>query len=320
MPAACAASSSPLSAQGGPCAAGAGFAGAEGLAALAAAFGLPGSIGPWRPLGPDLLAAEHGGRTLLAKRHRMLTPERAPLLEAVLGAARAAGVAPVMLPARGGALVLAGADGWYGLMEQAPGEVPEAGQGLGRAARAVARLHLALARVPGRAACPRAVAPQAAAGLLARAGLDELARAVAPVAAAAQALPGQLVHRDLHQGNFLLGPQGALVLDYDSFASGPRVADALFAALRLSGGDAAGMGRFMAVYGALAPPAPVEDAAGLAALAWDVLAKLAFVLREREAGNGYYEKDFQKYIGLARRALELERAFPGGVRALGGGR
>ncbi len=104
---------------------------------------------------------------------------------------------------------------------------------------AVARLHLPW---PGSG---RRLPPGRArtAPLLARAGLDELARAVAPVAAAAQALPGQLVHRDLHQGNFLLGPQGALVLDYDSFASGPRVADALFAALRLSGGAAAGMGR-----------------------------------------------------------------------------
>lgn len=299
-------------------AAAASFASPGGLTALAGAFGLSGpDPTAWRPLGPDLLAAEHAGRTLLAKRHRMLTPERAPLLEGVLGAALAAGVAPPMLRTRGGALVLAGADGWYGLMELAPGEVPRAGQGLGRAARAVARLHLALAGVPGRAACPRAVAPAQAAGLLARAGLDDLARAVAPLAGAAQALPVQLVHRDLHQGNFLLGPQGALVLDYDSFASGPRVADALFAALRLSGGDVAGMARFMAVYAALAPLAAAEAAAGLAALAFDVLAKLAFVLREREAGSGYYEKDFEKYVGFARRALELECEYPGGVPVLG---
>jgi len=296
------------------------FSDAE-LVALGQGFGLAGVDSlVWAPFGDSgaMRLVRVGGRELVAKRHWMLSGDRAALLGAVLDAAQAAGVAPPILRTVAGGLVLELGGAWYGLMERVQGEPPACGRGLGRAGCAVARLHLALAQVPGQAVCPRAVAPDEAALLLARAGCDDLGREVRAAAEASAAMPRQLVHRDLHAGNFLLRDNSALVLDFDSFSTGARVADALFAAFRLAAGEVAGMARFLKAYEADVPLSAKERTHGLLALACDFLLKLAFIQRRREAGETLFEKDRRNYESFALRALDLARRYPGGLEQLQG--
>lgn len=295
------------------------FGGDDVLFALAGAYGLDG-LDPagWEAFGDGMRLVRHGGRILVAKRHWMLTADRATLFDAVLGAVTRARLAPHHLRTAEGTYTLRLDGGWYGLMEHVVAEPAHSGKGLARAGRAVASLHRTLATVPGRADCPRAVDRPEAERLLGAAGLHDAAARLADRERAVAELPAQLTHRDLHAGNFLFTPDRAWVLDYDSFATGPRVADALFAAYRLSGGEERGMARFLAAYAEVVPLTAVERAAGLSALAQDFAHKLAFVLYRDEAGDATFDKDRENYAGFVRGALALAARRPGGLDELEG--
>lgn len=283
------------------------------IAHLADVFGISrAEAASWTPLpGGRILA---GGR-LLVKWHWMLTADRAPLFEQVLRATGESGTAPGAVAARDGALAPRFGGRFFSLFHR----VPERGQAAdhpAEAGRAAGRMHRALAGVEGKAACPRGIDADAAAALLGGHGRPDLAEALVACSRAVAGAPGQLVHRDLHGGNFLSTAHGVLVVDFDSFASGPRIVDALFGAFRLAGGAPGVMAAFLDAWAAEAGMSPEESRAGLDGLAADFLLKTGFILREAAAGNTAFVKDLDNYLGYSERALALCAAFPGGVGQL----
>ncbi|HIJ93314.1 MAG: hypothetical protein QF583_00295 [Rhodospirillales bacterium] len=83
------------------------------------------------------------------------------------------------------------------------------------------------------------------------------------------------------------------------------VADAFFAALRLGGGTADGMRRFLDAYRREAPLEDAEIALGSRFLIADLARKYAFIFRRGNSGDDRFIKDAGKYEQLIELAMDF---------------
>ena len=270
--------------------------------ALLAKFGIavaPGAVRPF-PGGRDLRRVEHGDGLLL-KRFWRLDAHRAPILDAVLEVCSSRGITPPWLPSTEGGRLLRSGDAYYGVRAFVP-ERPDPIDSA-RAAESVARMHLALADVPYRGPEPLPplhVPPGQVRRLLHDNGLEKFAPLLDAAERLAPQVPRQLVHNDLHPGNFLAGSGGRVYLiDFESFSANPRIVDVLFAGFRLGEATVDAARRFLDLYAAHLEPTPEEHRLGPLLLAADFVRKIAFILKEREAGNAAFMSDMEKYRGYA---------------------
>lgn len=274
---------------------------------LARAFGLgPSPLAePLQPGGHLFKVSGERGPAML-KEHWFLTPERAAMMGQVLAALAEAGVCPAWLPAADGSVMIQSGDRYFSLMPRLTAEPIRVPEDLTEAASLTARMHRALAGLDGEGLrSPMWADAAVVMEELISVGRPRLAEVIARTEAAAKEVAWQLVHNDLHEGNFVKAEDRLYLIDFDSFSFNPRAGDVFFAAFRLTGGDAAMMRRFVDEYQQHNPLTARERGLGPLLLAADLIRKLAFIHREEMRGNGFFVKDRAKYNGFIARALAL---------------
>ncbi len=116
----------------------------------------------------------------------------------------------------------------------------------------------------------------------------------------------QLVHNDLHPGNFIQAVSGKVYLiDFDSYSVNYLIADVMFAAFRLGNGNINFITDFLEKYDSLNPLTEEEKKYAFLFLANDFAKKIGFILHEKEKGDGFYMKDYDKYNNYLKQTLAI---------------
>lgn len=259
-------------------------------------YGLDAGLKP-EPLGAGGHLFAVGDRVL--KHHWFLTDDRAPVLGAVLSDLAECGVHPRLDRDSEGNVLARINGGWFSCMEVLESAKPPVAEDALQAAQVLAEAHAVLAR-HGQGTVLRSpmwADDAAIARELESAGEHALALHVRG-ASELQGLTTQLVHNDLHSGNFLRSSGRLYLLDFDSFSTNPLIGDVYFCGLRLAG--ARGVMGFAGAYTEAARLPAKDMDAGWAVLLADLARKIAFIGRRERAGDATFIKDREKYLGFVR--------------------
>lgn len=257
---------------------------------------------PVRPAGETAQAGLHSawadGRRLVVKR-LPLRPGRDPgVLGAILTAAGRAGVAPLPLPDGNGNSVTVTGDGISYTYAWIPGETPATAELRSLGPATVARLHAALAPLSFQTWRNHIDHTVAANGLLDFSLLpaslrDTGERVEAVCTGIAARRPQQIIHADLHPGNFLHrwdDGGGLVVLDLDSSTWSLREEDVGVAALRCCGTDPKTFAAFVTAYNATADTTVAATACAWCA-ARHAVRRIAYIAHARAAGDTAWASD-----------------------------
>ncbi len=118
----------------------------------------------------------------------------------------------------------------------------------------------------------------------------------------------QLVHNDLHSGNFICSKSGKVfIVDFESYSENFLIGDLLFAGYRTAMRNSSLFIEFVKRYDGYHPLTDAEKRYGCLILAVDFIKKLGFILHEYEKGNSFFMKDYKKYQRFAEDTVLLAR-------------
>ncbi|MBI9079227.1 MAG: phosphotransferase [Pseudodesulfovibrio sp.] len=254
----------------------------------------------------DLCRIKTGSANLVLKKFWRLSPERAHVLDSMLKACSMAGITPSLLHTREGSTLLRKDKYFYSICEYIPPLAKPPADFVEQGANVVAKMHQILSTIPGQGIrAPLHVEKKTLLKILIKNDLSKYTPTLEQADEAKILTRSILVHNDLHPGNVLFGLDGkSYLIDFESFSHNPLVADALFAAFRLSKGNKQISEKFMSHYEQAMPLTPSEKQHGYLLLAADFIRKIAFIFKEMEDGNTTFMRDLEKYKRFASTAIQ----------------
>lgn len=249
----------------------------------------------------------------LLKRYKLVQSDRLAILENILSSCSVQGCCPDIYLDQNGDLISTVGQAFFSLMAYVDTRAVDAGRDAEVCAEVVAKMHKTLADFGDKhLSWPLAVEQSLLRDLLITNGYDNLVEHIDQAEEYMDQVRIQLVHNDLHQGNFLASRSGEIfIIDFESCSTNPLVVDVLFAAFRLAAGDMKIFQRFIEQYQQPNPLTDSEKQYGISLLAADFIKKFGFILKERDRGNDFFMKDYHNYLGFIDESLRLvEEKYP----------
>ena len=232
------------------------------------------------------------------KQYRLMSVQRKDTLSNILRTVSQNGLTPLVYPDQTGEFVCQIDNRFFTLMEYVKALPLNMPCGRYPLAQTVACLHRTLARLPHKnETSPLAVSPELVHYLLTKYGFERYLFYLEEAGKIVHRLRRQLVHNDLHPGNYFYGivDQKILILDFESYSVNTLIGDVMFAGYRAHIRTSGEWDEFLKQYTDQNPLTEAEKEYGFMILAADFIKKFAFILKEYEAGNTFFLKDFNRY-------------------------
>jgi Ser/Thr protein kinase RdoA (MazF antagonist) len=255
--------------------------------------------------GAQVFIVETDTGPLLLKAHTILPPENAFSLEQCLKISSKNGVTPTVMHTRDGNALLRYHNTYYAISNFFPEKSPMPRFQMRTAAGVTARMHRGMASVVDEnTRSPLTVDSSELKEIFKREKFFDYLFYLDEAEACRGQVRWQLVHNDLHEGNFITSDPGrTYIVDFESISTNPLVADVFFAGFRLAGGINSRFFEFIHHYDSVNPLTATEEKYGLLFLTVDFIKKIGFILTEKSRGNRYYMKDFRKYKLFCKQAI-----------------